>query len=96
MLRTVAKCRDNDKHHNRTEAKFIVFEHIAHHTLEYRHGITHRDSLFHRLIRPLFRHRMVKISAAFDLGFIDFLIDGIALQQVFMGIKPIDPASIQH
>ena len=39
---------------------------------------------------------LIKITAAFCLAFIDFAIDRIALQQIFMGIETVDRAVFQY
>ena len=40
--------------------------------------------------------RLVEISAALDLRVVDLLVNGVVLQQMFMGVKGIDPSIIQY
>ena len=40
--------------------------------------------------------RMVKVTSAFRLSLVNFLIDCIGFQQIFVGVKAADPAVVQH
>ena len=39
---------------------------------------------------------LVEISAALNLRVVDLLVNGVVLQQMFMGVKGIDPSIIQY